>query len=204
MGGPCKAASLTERRIQKKTAFSSWLHRETKSSTRGSQALVQTGKSWCCCSREWHLLQQTLLWMGLFQVPPGMAWIYFNCRAYFVAVRRWVALNRLRYCPLYFNFKEVQLGIISCACWYFFWNCCYNLRCNRRLRSIPWARVGYQMVNSLRASLAISSLISNKREWNNCLILWMFRKRSWILAEKFRFPRQIFPAWQHSRAIICM
>ena len=33
------------------------------------------------------------------------------------------------------------------------------------LTIIPWARVGYEMVNS-----AITNLISNKREWNNCFI----------------------------------
>ena len=31
-----------------------------------------------------------------------------------------------------------------------------------KLTIIPWARVGYE--------LAITDLISNKREWNNCLI----------------------------------
>ena len=35
------------------------------------------------------------------------------------------------------------------------------------LTIIPWARVGFEMV---RALLAKTNLISNKREWNNCFV----------------------------------
>ena len=138
MGDPCKAASLPERRIQTKTTVSSRLQRETKPTTRGSQALVQTGKSWCCCSRERHLLQQAFLWMGLFQVPPGMVWIYFFCRFYFIAVRRWIALHGsvaliklMHCCLLYSNLTDD--GIISCVCCCSLRICCYNLRCTRSI-----------------------------------------------------------------------
>ena len=40
---------------------------------------------------------------------------------------------------------------------------------------IPLALVGYEMIianSALRASLAIYHLISNKREWNNCSVVF--------------------------------
>ena len=43
------------------------------------------------------------------------------------------------------------------------------------LTIIPWARVGYEMVNTVanearRVELAVTNLVSIKREWNNCFI----------------------------------
>ena len=38
---------------------------------------------------------------------------------------------------------------------------------------IPWARVGYEMIDSQRGAkrrVGYNHLISNKREWNNCFI----------------------------------
>ena len=41
------------------------------------------------------------------------------------------------------------------------------------LTIIPWARVGYEMIDSQLGATRLvgyNHLISNKREWNNCLI----------------------------------
>jgi hypothetical protein len=66
-----------------------------------------------------------------------------------------------------------------------------RLRLGEYLAVIPWARVGYEVINNQRGSgrVGYNHLISNKREWNNCFIKYsisvVLHLKKWFYVKLF-------------------